>query len=101
LTYFTSAQLSSWIQTWMSTVKNATGIDPIIYIGPSNASYVSSSLNTYGLWIDDYNSNPNSPPLRPISGSGQNGSLNNLPGPPPFRESAAQQMSMPMYSMEL
>jgi GH25 family lysozyme M1 (1,4-beta-N-acetylmuramidase) len=61
-TYFTSAQLTSWIQTWMSTVQNATGVAPIIYIGPSNASFVNSSLNTYGLWIDDYNSNPNNPP---------------------------------------
>jgi GH25 family lysozyme M1 (1,4-beta-N-acetylmuramidase) len=61
-TYFTSAQLTSWVQTWMTTVQNATGIAPIIYIGPSNASYVQSSLNTWGLWIDDYNSNPKNPP---------------------------------------
>jgi GH25 family lysozyme M1 (1,4-beta-N-acetylmuramidase) len=61
-TYFTSAQLTSWIQTWMTTVQNATGIAPMIYIGPSNASYVNSSLNTYGLWIDDYNSSPTAPP---------------------------------------
>jgi GH25 family lysozyme M1 (1,4-beta-N-acetylmuramidase) len=61
-TYFTSAQLTSWIQTWMTTVKNATGIAPLIYIGPSNASFVGSSLNTYGLWIDDYNSSPTAPP---------------------------------------
>jgi GH25 family lysozyme M1 (1,4-beta-N-acetylmuramidase) len=61
-TYFTSAQLTAWVQTWMTTVKDSTGIAPIIYIGPSNASYVNSSLNTWGLWIDDYNSNPANPP---------------------------------------
>jgi len=61
-TYFTSAQLTAWVQTWMTTVQNATGIAPIIYIGPSNASYVGSSLNVYGLWIDVYNSNPVNPP---------------------------------------
>lgn len=61
-TFFTSAQLTSWVQLWMSTVQSATGIAPIIYIGPSNASYVNSSLNTYGIWIDDYNSSPLTPP---------------------------------------
>ncbi len=61
-TYFTPAQLTAWVQTWMTTVKSATGIAPIIYIGPSNASFVDSSLNVYGLWIDDYNSNPKNPP---------------------------------------
>jgi GH25 family lysozyme M1 (1,4-beta-N-acetylmuramidase) len=61
-TYFTSAQLTTWVQTWMQAVQTATGIAPIIYIGPSNASFVGSSLNTYGLWIDDYNSNPVNPP---------------------------------------
>lgn len=61
-TYFTSAQLTQWVQTWMNTVKDSTGISPIIYIGPSNASFVDSSLNVWGLWIDDYNSNPKNPP---------------------------------------
>jgi len=60
--YFTSAQLTSWVQTWMTTVEDSTGIAPIIYIGPSNASFVNSSLNVWGLWIDDYNSNPHNPP---------------------------------------
>jgi GH25 family lysozyme M1 (1,4-beta-N-acetylmuramidase) len=61
-TFFTSAQLTAWIQTWMTTVQNATGIAPIIYIGPHNAAYINASLNTYGLWIDDYNSSPTNPP---------------------------------------
>jgi GH25 family lysozyme M1 (1,4-beta-N-acetylmuramidase) len=60
--FFTSAQLTTWIQTWMTTVQSATGIAPIIYIGPSNAAFVNSSLNSWGLWIDDYNSNPSLPP---------------------------------------
>jgi GH25 family lysozyme M1 (1,4-beta-N-acetylmuramidase) len=61
-TFFTSAQLTTWIQTWMTTVQNATGIAPIIYIGPHNAAFVNSSLNVYGLWIDDYNSSQTAPP---------------------------------------
>ncbi len=59
---FTPAQLTSWVQTWMSTVQNATGIAPVIYIGPSNAAYLNSSVNSYGLWIDDYNSSATSAP---------------------------------------
>ncbi|HTB07330.1 MAG TPA: GH25 family lysozyme [Bacteroidia bacterium] len=60
--YFTSAQLTAWVETWMQTVLDSTGIAPIIYIGPSNAGYVQSSLNKWGLWIDDYASSPTSPP---------------------------------------
>ncbi|HSY77921.1 MAG TPA: GH25 family lysozyme, partial [Bacteroidia bacterium] len=61
-TYFTSAQLTAWVQAWFDTVQAVTGIAPIIYIGPHNAGYVNSSLNIYGLWIDDYNSSPYKPP---------------------------------------
>ncbi len=60
--YFTADSLTAWVQVWMTTVKTATGIAPIIYIGPSNASFVKSSLNTWGLWIDDYNSSATAPP---------------------------------------
>jgi len=49
---FTSDSLTTWIQNWMTTVQNATGIAPVIYISATNAAYINSSLNTYKLWID-------------------------------------------------
>ena len=52
---FTSAQLTAWVQTWMTTVYDSTGVQPIIYTSGNYAGYVNSSLNTYGLWI----ANPN------------------------------------------
>jgi GH25 family lysozyme M1 (1,4-beta-N-acetylmuramidase) len=61
-TAFTSAALSSWVQTWMTTVKNATGINPIIYTDGSYAAYLNSSLNTYGLWIADPDGSPTAAP---------------------------------------
>ncbi len=57
-TNFTSAQLTAWVQNWMTTVQNATGIKPILYIGSSTCSYVNSSLNTYPLWRDDLSNTP-------------------------------------------
>src|SRR5246500_2131973 len=49
---FTGAQLTAWIQNWLTTVQNATGIAPVIYISATNAAYINSSLSTYKLWID-------------------------------------------------
>jgi hypothetical protein len=49
---FTPAQLTAWVQSWMTTVENATGIRPVLYISPSNSNYVNSSLNIYPLWVD-------------------------------------------------
>jgi GH25 family lysozyme M1 (1,4-beta-N-acetylmuramidase) len=49
----TSAALTTWVQTWMTTVKNATGIDPVLYTNGSIASYLGSSVKTYKLWIAD------------------------------------------------
>ena len=50
---FTSAQLTTWVQTWMTTVQSATGIAPIIYTDGNYAGYLNSSLNIYKLWIAD------------------------------------------------
>jgi lysozyme len=61
-TNFTGAQLTAWIQNWMTTVENATGIKPVLYIGSSNCSYVNSSLNAYPLWRDDLSGSPNTAP---------------------------------------
>jgi len=60
--YFTSAQLTSWVQTWMTTVKNATGINPILYTDGSIAGYLNSSLTTYKLWIADPDNSSTAPP---------------------------------------
>jgi GH25 family lysozyme M1 (1,4-beta-N-acetylmuramidase) len=57
-TDFTSAQLTAWVQNWMTTVQTATGIKPVLYIGSSTCSYLNSSLNTYPLWRDDLSNTP-------------------------------------------
>lgn len=59
---FTSAQLTAWVQTWMSTVQSATGIAPVIYTDGNYAAYLSSSLSTYGLWIADPDGSATAPP---------------------------------------
>ena len=61
-TSFTGPQLTAWVQNWMNTVQAATGIAPVLYIGSSECSYVSSSLNVFPLWRDDLNGNPALPP---------------------------------------
>ncbi len=60
--YFTSAQLTSWVQTWMSTVQSATGVAPILYTDGSIAAYLNSSLNTYKLWMADPDGSSTAPP---------------------------------------
>lgn len=59
--YYSSSALTSWVQTWMTTVKNATGVTPILYTSSNYASYLNSSLNTYKLWIANPNGNTNPP----------------------------------------
>jgi GH25 family lysozyme M1 (1,4-beta-N-acetylmuramidase) len=59
---FTSDSLTTWIQNWMTTVQNATGIAPVIYISATNAAYINSSLNTYKLWIDYLSGSPTTTP---------------------------------------
>ena len=59
---FTSAQLTAWVQTWMTTVQSATGIAPIIYTDGNYAGYLNSSLTTYKLWIADPDGSPTAPP---------------------------------------
>ncbi len=60
--YFTSAQLTTWAQTWMTTVYNATGIQPVIYTSASIAAYLNSSLNNYKLWIANPGTSSGTPP---------------------------------------
>ncbi len=61
-TYFTSAALTTWVQQWMTAVQNATGIKPVIYVDGSVAAFLSSSLNTYPLWIADPDNSQTAPP---------------------------------------
>jgi GH25 family lysozyme M1 (1,4-beta-N-acetylmuramidase) len=46
--------LSSWADTWMSTVKSATGVEPILYVNSNYANNLSSSLTKYQLWVAHY-----------------------------------------------
>jgi hypothetical protein len=61
-TDFTSAQLTAWVQDWMTAVESQTGIAPILYIGASTAAYLNSSLNTYKLWISNPGTSSTTPP---------------------------------------
>jgi GH25 family lysozyme M1 (1,4-beta-N-acetylmuramidase) len=48
----TSAQQGAWIEAWMNTVKDSTGIMPILYTYGSLAQELPSSLASYcNLWI--------------------------------------------------
>jgi GH25 family lysozyme M1 (1,4-beta-N-acetylmuramidase) len=58
----TSAALTSWVQTWMTAVKNQTGITPILYTSGSIASYLGSAVNIYPLWIADPDGSSTAPP---------------------------------------
>jgi len=58
------AELETWIKTWMATVKNATGVRPVIYC-PANLSpftNFSSALSDSLLWIVNQNGSTNPPP---------------------------------------
>ena len=56
-----SVALSAWVELWMSTIKQQTGVDPIIYTNKTYASFLSGSLNKYLLWIAYPDNNPSSP----------------------------------------
>ena len=59
---FTSAQLTNWVQIWMTEVENATGVRPIIYTNRNFAQYLQSSLNTYDIWIARPGTSPTTDP---------------------------------------
>jgi GH25 family lysozyme M1 (1,4-beta-N-acetylmuramidase)/putative transposon-encoded protein len=47
-----TAALSDWVIQWMNTVKNSTGVEPILYTTCSYARVeLSSSIHNYDLWI--------------------------------------------------
>jgi len=55
--------LSNWVRIWMETVKNETGIEPIIYVNSYYANnYLDASLAKYDLWIADWTYDPSASP---------------------------------------
>ena len=49
------AALSTWVNTWCTTVQNALGIDPIIYTNTNYATNeLDSSVNTHPLWLANW-----------------------------------------------
>jgi GH25 family lysozyme M1 (1,4-beta-N-acetylmuramidase) len=55
-TSMTQAQVSSWVNTWIQTVYNATKVDTVIYTNQSFAStYLNSTVTGNQLFIDSWN----------------------------------------------
>ena len=59
---FSSTELSNWVEQWLITVENQTGIRPIIYTTSHYANYLNNSLNSYELWIAKPGTSATSPP---------------------------------------
>ena len=61
---FTRAALTTWVQTWLTEVHNATGIAPVVYTNSNYAAYLTTALNTntYKLWIAKPDGSPTTPP---------------------------------------
>jgi len=58
---YSSDELSRWVQTWLQIVEDSTGVKPIIYTNGRYTSYLSSSLNSYPLWIAEPDGNLDPP----------------------------------------
>jgi parallel beta-helix repeat protein len=55
--------LSNWVHEWMETVKNETGIEPIIYVDSNYANnYLDASVAKYDLWIAHWTYDPTASP---------------------------------------
>lgn len=61
---FTSAQLTTWVNTWLTEVYAQAGVAPVVYTNPNYASYLTNAIDTdlYKLWIADPDGDPTSPP---------------------------------------
>ena len=61
--YFTPTALTNWAETWMQTVYDSTGVEPVLY---SDGSYAGTmylnSMTAYGLWMADPDGNSATPP---------------------------------------
>jgi len=79
--------LSNWVHTWMETVKNETGIEPIIYVNSNYANnYLNTSVAKYDLWIAHWTYDPTTSPNTGIWSSwdfwqySNNGSVSGISG---------------------
>lgn len=83
-TILSKAELSQWVNTWMSTVKNATGVAPLIYVNSNYANnYLDISIAQYDLWIAHWTHDPLVPPNTGIWADWafwQYSDLGNVPG---------------------
>ena len=53
------AALSSWVVEWMETVKNRTGISPLLYTNPNYINYyLNTSVTEYDLWVAHWTCEP-------------------------------------------
>ena len=51
--------LSNWAIEWMETVKNRTGISPLIYVNPSYIHYyLTEAVTEYDLWVAHWTCEP-------------------------------------------
>jgi len=54
--------LSHWVQVWMTTIKNRTGIEPILYTSSNFTRNFDVALTQYPLWLAHYTGDVNIPP---------------------------------------
>ncbi len=51
--------LSKWVLEWMVTVKNRTGISPLIYVNPNFINnYLTEAVTEYDLWVAHWTCEP-------------------------------------------
>jgi len=60
-TLYTSHELTQWVRTWLETVEQLTGVEPIIYTNGRYTQYLETSLTTYKLWIAEPDGNTDPP----------------------------------------
>ena len=79
--------LSNWVHEWMETLKNETGIEPIIYVNSNYANnYLDTSVAKYDLWIAHWTYDPTISPNTGIWDSwdflqySNNGSVSGISG---------------------
>jgi RHS repeat-associated protein len=57
-----ASALSAWVNTWCTTVQNATGVDPIIYCNTDYATnYLNASVTSHNLWIANWSTSYGDP----------------------------------------
>jgi len=62
--------LSAWVVEWMETVKNRTGISPLLYTNPNYVNYyLNESVREYDLWVAHWTCEPEPSFYYPNTGS--------------------------------